>query len=526
MEVELSKENICINKLIAEKKELVIVEEDMIVPDTKPDILNTINVSGNVCVFKKEVIQDKVKIEGNVNTYVMYLPDSKEDNVRALNCTMDFSQNISVPGAKEGMILVTKCEIKDIECKVINGRKISLKANLEIFVKLYANEDIEIINSVKNVQDIQTLNKEFQVNSLIGNGKTTIYAKDTLNIDQQDELAEILSVDIKLCNKDLKLSYNKVLTKAEVKVKITYLTEDNKVKSIEGTIPAVGFIDIQNISEDNICEVHYEVKNMLVKANPAEEHSIYIELEIEPSCMAYEKKNIALIQDLYTPSANLEYTQRSVILSSDKSEYENEFVVKEKVNIPNLTENNIVDVETNTSISNVVITDSKITYTGDLNLNFLYTSGNTLNSRYVKIPFELNTENRQNNADINVDYEIVLKEIKYDFKSNGDVQIEALLEIDTKICRNINMNIIDNIKVEDINDRANDDYDSLILYIVRQGDTLWKIAKKFNSTVEEISRMNGIEDTNKIDVGEKLYIPKFNYIKREAIQNVTEPTLV
>ena len=364
------------------------------------------------------------------------------------------------------------------------------------------------------------------MNSLIGNGKTTIYAKDTLNIDQQDELAEILSVDIKLCNKDLKLSYNKVLTKAEVKVKITYLTEDNKVKSIEGTIPAVGFIDIQNISEDNICEVHYEVKNMLVKANPAEEHSIYIELEIEPSCMAYEKKNIALIQDLYTPSANLEYTQRSVILSSDKSEYENEFVVKEKVNIPNLTENNIVDVETNTSISNVVITDSKITYTGDLNLNFLYTSGNTLNSRYVKIPFELNTENRQNNADINVDYEIVLKEIKYDFKSNGDVQIEALLEIDTKICRNINMNIIDNIKVEDINDRANDDYDSLILYIVRQGDTLWKIAKKFNSTVEEIARMNGIEDTNKIDVGEKLYIPKFNYIKREAIQNVTEPTLV
>ena len=269
MEVELSKENICINKLIAEKKELVIVEEDMIVPDTKPDILNTINVSGNVCVFKKEVIQDKVKIEGNVNTYVMYLPDSKEDNVRALNCTMDFSQNISVPGAKEGMILVTKCEIKDIECKVINGRKISLKANLEIFVKLYANEDIEIINSVKNVQDIQTLNKEFQVNSLIGNGKTTIYAKDTLNIDQQDELAEILSADIKLCNKDLKLSYNKVLTKAEAKVKITYLTEDNKVKSIEGTIPAVGFIDIQNISEDNICEVHYEVKNMLVKANPA-----------------------------------------------------------------------------------------------------------------------------------------------------------------------------------------------------------------------------------------------------------------
>ena len=167
-----------------------------------------------------------------------------------------------------------------------------------------------------------------------------------------------------------------------------------------------------------------------------------------------------------------------------------------------------------------------MTYTGDLNLNFIYTSGNTLNSRYVKIPFELNTENRQNNVNVNVDYEIFLKEIKYDFKSNGDVQIEALLEINTKISRNINMNIIDNIKIEDINDRANEDYDSLILYIVRPGDTLWQIAKKFNSTVEEIARMNGIEDTNKIDVGKKLYIPKFNYIKRKNTQNVTEATIV
>ena len=96
MEIELSKENICINKLVSEKKELIYVEEDMIVPDTKPDILNTINVKGNVCILKKEVLQDKVKIEGDVNTYVMYLPDSKEDNLRALNCTMDFSQYISV----------------------------------------------------------------------------------------------------------------------------------------------------------------------------------------------------------------------------------------------------------------------------------------------------------------------------------------------------------------------------------------------------------------------------------------------
>ena len=127
MEVEVNKENLCINKLVCEKKEIIFVEEDMIVPDSKPDILNTINLNGNVCVYKKEVMDDKVKIEGNVNTYIMYLPDSKEDNLRGLTANINFSQAIAIPGSREGMIAVTCVTIKDMECKVLNGRKINVK---------------------------------------------------------------------------------------------------------------------------------------------------------------------------------------------------------------------------------------------------------------------------------------------------------------------------------------------------------------------------------------------------------------
>ena len=68
MEVEVSKENICINKLVSQKKEIVFVNTDMIVPDSKPDVLNTINITGNVCIYKKEVREETVKKDGNVNT--------------------------------------------------------------------------------------------------------------------------------------------------------------------------------------------------------------------------------------------------------------------------------------------------------------------------------------------------------------------------------------------------------------------------------------------------------------------------
>ena len=54
MVVDTIKENLCVNKLVATKKEVILVEGDMIVPDSKPDILNTICTSGVVCIYKKK----------------------------------------------------------------------------------------------------------------------------------------------------------------------------------------------------------------------------------------------------------------------------------------------------------------------------------------------------------------------------------------------------------------------------------------------------------------------------------------
>ena len=53
-----------------------------------------------------------------------------------------------------------------------------------------------------------------------------------------------------------------------------------------------------------------------------------------------------------------------------------------------------------------------------------------------------------------------------------------------------------------------EDY-SVVIYVVKSGDTLWKIAKRFGSTVDDIARVNGMENPNKINIGEKIYIPKY-----------------
>ena len=295
MQVNANKEKICINQLVGQKNDIIEAEGDIIVNDIKPDVLNIINVSGNVCVYKKESVDGKIRLDGAVNVYVVYLADDEVGSLRSLNTTVDFTKVLEFDGCQNEVDIDEAINIKNIECKIINSRKIGIRAFLDLNIKLYCNDNVVIINDINAIEGVQSLNSMLTINSLIGKGVTKAVAKDTIIIDNNDNLAEVLKVDINLINKDIKISYNKVLAKADANVKIVYLTEENEIKSIEGNIPVMGFIDILNVSDSNTCNTRYKLKNIIVKPNNSEEHSIYVELELEISCGVYEQKQINVI---------------------------------------------------------------------------------------------------------------------------------------------------------------------------------------------------------------------------------------
>ena len=73
-----------------------IIEDDVIVPDIKPDIINAVSTSGTVCIYKKEISNGKVKIEGKIDTYIMYLADTEDGYIRSLNTSLEFSQSFNI----------------------------------------------------------------------------------------------------------------------------------------------------------------------------------------------------------------------------------------------------------------------------------------------------------------------------------------------------------------------------------------------------------------------------------------------
>ena len=155
MVLDTTKETICVNQIIGQKTDNLLVEGDIIVPDIKPDILDTINVNGNICIYKKDALDGKVRIDGSINIYIIYLADNEAGEIRGLNTSLDFTQVIDFDQSKTGCSIDDNFNIKTIECKILNGRKINIKAMLDTNIKLYSNENIDIVKEVNNVENIQ-----------------------------------------------------------------------------------------------------------------------------------------------------------------------------------------------------------------------------------------------------------------------------------------------------------------------------------------------------------------------------------
>jgi LysM repeat protein len=80
------------------------------------------------------------------------------------------------------------------------------------------------------------------------------------------------------------------------------------------------------------------------------------------------------------------------------------------------------------------------------------------------------------------------------------MQTDVNKEVCESICTDIEMSDMDKEEIKNI--------PGMVIYIVKPGDTLWKLSKKFNSTVDSIAQLNGIENPDLIYPGQKLIIVK------------------
>ena len=112
------------------------------------------------------------------------------------------------------------------------------------------------------------------------------------------------------------------------------------------------------------------------------------------------------------------------------------------------------------------------------------------------------------NANSKIETEVELKDDNFVIESPGMINSNIELELNSQVLKKEHIHVIDDIT---INDEMIEDPYSMVIYFVKPEDTLWKIAKQFRSTPEDIAKINEIEDERKLLTGKQLFIPRYHF---------------
>ena len=484
----MEKENIKIRKKAYEIKKIIELSGDMLVPDTKPDIINSVGANGN-CIIKKEDISDgKIRLDGCLNGNVIYLSDLGD--TKALRCNFEFLESLENAEISSKDELEYNSKILKLETKILNERKINVVVEIEIIVLGFKFEEIEMISNIEN-NNIEKLEKKIITRKYLNNNFTKTTISEDVNFSEVGKNVEILKTDLRVTNIEKKISYNKVLAKADANINILYLCE-NQIKKFETKIPIMSFIEMESAKEENIIDLYYKIRKFNISNDVFEKNTIGCDLEFEIICNMYERKEINLIQDIYSLDKNIKYNKQEVNMECIKENNNDLYELSEKINLENIKE--IYEYEY--GIKKLNISNNK-SCEGSLSLVIYYSKddNNSLVIKNIEIPFILK----------NIDSDSLLNICNCDVRLNNN---QVICDFKIECVKSINYENVEILSECELVECREEEMYSMVIYFVKPNDTIWNIAKNFKISMEQIINLNKLENPDKIKPGEKLYIMK------------------
>ena len=228
--MDIIKDKIKLKEMVQDINKEIILEQNYIIPDVKKDVVKNIIANGNIFIENLELQSNRIKINGKAIIFNMYLNSDEENSM--LDVVLPFSEVIDSDKINDSEIFdcIQNIYITKIEVKILNERKINILVKANVNIKLYKENEVEIIKEIKeNNGEIQKLERKVELNSIVGKGENKATLKESLKITDVEKLESIVKLKYDIQNIESKISYNKVLAKADLNLEILYKTEENKI---------------------------------------------------------------------------------------------------------------------------------------------------------------------------------------------------------------------------------------------------------------------------------------------------------
>ena len=154
------------------------------------------------------------------------------------------------------------------------------------------------------------------------------------------------------------------------------------------------------------------------------------------------------------------------------------------------------------------VPSGKISIEGFISCNVLYLSEDSeqpIAAFDIEVPFTQSINEPQASDELFAALETEVTHVSFCIVSPEEIELRVALRVTGTLMRMDSYDVITQIGSTP-EDRPDENRPSILIYIVQPGDTLWKIAKRYSSSVDTLQNLNNIKNPDMLMPGQKLII--------------------
>lgn len=510
--MELIKDIIKIDSRVDFGKYQTFIESEAVVPDVKSDVYEIVDTQGYIVLSKIEVSDGKLTCRGSFNYNVMYIADDKSTLSNVCG-KIDINEVIEKDNIVQDMEHMLYAEVEHVDCTILNERKIRVGALMNIKGSLFEKQRLDIVKDVSQVECIQKNRKEIVYQDIVGIEKTESVIRDTISISA-GEVASIINITPTVKVKESRIADNKVIIGGMLEVSPLACTSDGDVVELDKvSIDFTQFIEVpgafDGMTEEillNIGDFDYNFKEN------SESNSAMLEIECTVCCKVKVTDEVTreVLQDAYSPQKIVKFEHRLINLNKVLYSTSEMFTVRETLSTgdDNIQIKDLVSVCPSVSIENSYVEGNKSIIQGIIKVVILFVPVEGEKMIYKlseEIPFENDVVIDNLTETCSIFNTVCIERVEADL-NRDEIDLVIKIKRFTEAIDKKSESFI--VKGEDQGDYDLSKAPSIIVYVCKEDDNLWDIAKKYNTTEEEIADVNEIKIDEPIKPGKCLILQK------------------
>jgi hypothetical protein len=516
--VELVKKNIHMNKLKCKSTLQLTLDDDFNVPDAKPDIDMIITEQGEVNINDIKAMNGKLLVKGSLIFNVLYLCGEDVRPIHNISGEIPFDEMINMELTCADDEPIVKWELEDLTAGLINSRKLSIKSIVRLNVAVEELYDEETAVMVEGPENVCYINKKIEITDVRIDKKDTFRIKDEITLPtNKGNISAMLYDDIRLNNVEVRLLEDRFMIKGELPVFVLYSSEneDSPIEYYETEIPFGGTIECNGCNEDMVEDITFRILSKSLEVKPdsdGEDRVLDIEVILEMAIKVYDIEEPEILCDVYSPSKDITPVIREATYENLVVKNNSKYRIADRVRIPEDQPKMLQICHTvgDIKIDDILVQGTELQVEGIIDLRLLYiTEDDTrpMNALRGAIPFTQIIEVKGMSEGSAFEIKPGIDQLSVMMLDSDEIEVKAVINLNTIVFDKVTEPIITDIEVADIDLEKLQSMPGMVGYIVKPGDSLWKIAKKYYTTVDNIMAINEMEDDN-IKEGDKLIIMK------------------